>query len=771
MCMNRPHALQPEGELGLSALQRTSCGLLPNAAVRVEPYRPTLENVCLELTVTVDIFKEDKRATIRETVAVAAIRSAMAGQLLYLAQDFPVNCGGLAVTVGVRRIAVANLADDGKAAADEKEEGECSDDDVTTAPADWALVTSATLIVALPNAANTNLTWEPSTAPRPVLNKIKFSVLSVAAAAASSISTSTSIISLLPPTPSPTIGVGHRRPRRRARHDFPTRVCDAPVSARGDQGTQHSARQGHDAVGTAGHRQDPDRHQDRGGDRRRPRTDHYQRARGADALGRCRRRADSRNLSAGTRRKFSAACPPTVQHPHTGELTCRCSGGGGGGGDVGGACVCVWWWWWWWTKQEQNAKGDQSGLHVIIFDEMDALFEARGSNPNAPNSGVVQQMLSLLQGVDELKNILVIGMTNRPEVIDPALLRSGRMEVKVYIGLPDEPGRREIFAIHTRDMAKAGMLAPDVDLTQLAALSKQFSGAEICGECFFFCCSACSASAASRVSSHAFAIRCMFERGDARAARQGQGQRWRRVRAPGRPEAAARHDGPLSRGDQGDDAGDGRRRRRHQESPARRPPRVGSRLLERVGVAQRADRAGQGRSEHAAPLVSHPGRTRIRQDGAGREVGARERVWLRQVYLVSVARARAVASLLASLIAVSRISFISFCHQNPWSQPPARPPACTHTHTCALTRPDDFVGMDASGKMGGIKKVFDAAYASSLSLIVVDNIERLIGPSPSPLPPDRGLSRVTFWLLPRAQNTDRSGDAIPTKFSRRSSCC
>ena len=80
-----------------------------------------------------------------------------------------------------------------------------------------------------------------------------------------------------------------------------------------------------------------------------------------------------------------------------------------------------------------------------------------------------------------LHNVLVIGMTNRPELIDPALLRPGRFEIQIQIGLPDETGRWEIFFIHTKSMRDNGLLSPEVDLHVLAQRTRQFSGAEIAG--------------------------------------------------------------------------------------------------------------------------------------------------------------------------------------------------------------------------------------------------------------------------------------------------
>ena len=86
-----------------------------------------------------------------------------------------------------------------------------------------------------------------------------------------------------------------------------------------------------------------------------------------------------------------------------------------------------------------------------------------------------------MDGVDQLNNILLIGMTNRLDMIDEALLRPGRLEVHMEISLPDQGGRFQILTIHTAKMRSNGIMDADVDLAELAALTKNFSGAEICG--------------------------------------------------------------------------------------------------------------------------------------------------------------------------------------------------------------------------------------------------------------------------------------------------
>lgn len=86
-----------------------------------------------------------------------------------------------------------------------------------------------------------------------------------------------------------------------------------------------------------------------------------------------------------------------------------------------------------------------------------------------------------MDGVDQLNNILIIGMTNRKDMIDDALLRPGRMEVHMEISLPDEHGRLQILNIHTSKMRANNVMDDDVDLAELAANTKNFSGAEISG--------------------------------------------------------------------------------------------------------------------------------------------------------------------------------------------------------------------------------------------------------------------------------------------------
>jgi len=135
------------------------------------------------------------------------------------------------------------------------------------------------------------------------------------------------------------------------------------------------------------------------------------------------------------------------------------------------------------AEEDEKRLGVNSPLHIIIFDEIDAICKKRGSEHgmSGVNDTVVNQLLSKIDGVDRLNNILVIGMTNRPDMIDEALTRPGRLEVQVEIGLPREDGRVQILHIHTSVMKQNNKLGEDVNMAELAALTKNFSGAELEG--------------------------------------------------------------------------------------------------------------------------------------------------------------------------------------------------------------------------------------------------------------------------------------------------
>ena len=136
----------------------------------------------------------------------------------------------------------------------------------------------------------------------------------------------------------------------------------------------------------------------------------------------------------------------------------------------------------WYGESEQQiarlfARARQVAPTVIFIDELDSLVPARGGGMGEPQvtERVVNQILSEMDGLEELNNVVLIGATNRPNLIDPALLRPGRFDELVYVGPPDTAGRRRILAIHTKRMP----LAKDVDLEDLARRTENFTGADL----------------------------------------------------------------------------------------------------------------------------------------------------------------------------------------------------------------------------------------------------------------------------------------------------
>lgn len=119
-------------------------------------------------------------------------------------------------------------------------------------------------------------------------------------------------------------------------------------------------------------------------------------------------------------------------------------------------------------------------LHVIIFDEIDAICKKRqnGGGSSFASDSVVNQLLTMIDGYAVLNNIFIIGMTNRIDLLDEALLRAGRLEVHIEVGLPNLEGREEIFRIHTNRMVENGMVE-NLDLKLFSKLTENYSGAEI----------------------------------------------------------------------------------------------------------------------------------------------------------------------------------------------------------------------------------------------------------------------------------------------------
>ena len=114
---------------------------------------------------------------------------------------------------------------------------------------------------------------------------------------------------------------------------------------------------------------------------------------------------------------------------------------------------------------------------VIFIDEIDALAPARGGSFGDSNvtERVVNTLLAEMDGLEELQGVVVVGATNRPTLLDPALLRPGRFDEVVYVPVPDVEGRRRILQIQTGPMP----LADDVDLNALAERTERFSGADL----------------------------------------------------------------------------------------------------------------------------------------------------------------------------------------------------------------------------------------------------------------------------------------------------
>ncbi|QPC98492.1 CDC48 family AAA ATPase [Qipengyuania soli] len=114
---------------------------------------------------------------------------------------------------------------------------------------------------------------------------------------------------------------------------------------------------------------------------------------------------------------------------------------------------------------------------VIFIDEIDSLVPARGSGQGEPavTGRVVNTILAEMDGLEELQSVVVIGATNRPTLVDPALLRPGRFDELVYVGTPDKAGREQILGIHTANMP----LAKDVSLADVAGKTERFTGADL----------------------------------------------------------------------------------------------------------------------------------------------------------------------------------------------------------------------------------------------------------------------------------------------------
>ncbi|MCE4617830.1 MAG: CDC48 family AAA ATPase [Desulfurococcales archaeon] len=136
-----------------------------------------------------------------------------------------------------------------------------------------------------------------------------------------------------------------------------------------------------------------------------------------------------------------------------------------------------------WVGESEKAirkifeRARQVAPTIVFFDEIDSIAPARGfrSDTSGVTDRIVNQLLTELDGLVPLQNVVVIAATNRPDILDPALLRPGRFDRLIYVPPPDKEARKEIFKVHTRKIP----LADDVDLDKLAELTEGYTGADI----------------------------------------------------------------------------------------------------------------------------------------------------------------------------------------------------------------------------------------------------------------------------------------------------
>nr|CCC93719.1 putative Transitional endoplasmic reticulum ATPase [Trypanosoma congolense IL3000] len=139
----------------------------------------------------------------------------------------------------------------------------------------------------------------------------------------------------------------------------------------------------------------------------------------------------------------------------------------------------------WFGESEANVrdvfdKARAAAPCVLFFDELDSVARARGnSGDGGASDRVINQILTEMDGMSSKKNVFIIGATNRPDVLDPAVMRPGRLDQLIYIPLPDKASRVAILKASFRKSP----LAKDVDLNQLAAATHGFSGADLSGIC------------------------------------------------------------------------------------------------------------------------------------------------------------------------------------------------------------------------------------------------------------------------------------------------
>jgi len=124
-------------------------------------------------------------------------------------------------------------------------------------------------------------------------------------------------------------------------------------------------------------------------------------------------------------------------------------------------------------------KAEEEAPSIIFIDEIDAIAPKRSEVTGEVEKRVVAQLLALMDGLEARGQVIVIGATNRPNALDPALRRPGRFDREIEIGIPDKKGRREILQIHTRGMP----LAEDVNIDRLAEMTRGYTGADLAALC------------------------------------------------------------------------------------------------------------------------------------------------------------------------------------------------------------------------------------------------------------------------------------------------
>jgi transitional endoplasmic reticulum ATPase len=130
--------------------------------------------------------------------------------------------------------------------------------------------------------------------------------------------------------------------------------------------------------------------------------------------------------------------------------------------------------------RETFRKAKQAAPVILFFDEIESLIPRRGSSGDGQvTERVISQFLTEMDGIEELKGVVVLAATNRPDLVDPALLRSGRFDLLFELPAPDEKTREQIFAIHTKNKP----LAKDVDIKRLAKRMEESTGSDIEGVC------------------------------------------------------------------------------------------------------------------------------------------------------------------------------------------------------------------------------------------------------------------------------------------------